>query len=110
MARWFNVALGVWLIVSAFLWPHAPEQFTNAWAVGVLVIALALIAATGQAWARYVNVAAAIWLFLATFLLPRVSAGTAWNHVLVAIAVICFALIPNQPSGIVRPVSGPLRS
>jgi hypothetical protein len=78
--------------------------------VGVLVIALALIAATAQAWARYVNVAAAIWLLLSTFFLPRISAGTAWNHVLVAMAVLSFALIPNQPSGIVRPVSDPLRN
>jgi hypothetical protein len=111
MSRWANVALGLWLVVSAFLWPHSSQQFTNAWIIGALVTVMAMVAATGQAWARYVNATAAAWLFLSTFFFPRVSAGTAWNHVLVAVAIFVFAMITGRPAGAYREASGqPVRT
>ena len=95
-ARWINAALGAWLFTSAFLWPHSEAQFDNTWIVGVLIAAFALVASAGQAWARYVNVAAAVWLFFSTLFLPRTTVLTLWHNVVVAIAVLVFALRPTE--------------
>ena len=43
-ARTLNIALGVWLFISAFLWPHTSAQFTNTWICGALTVAFSLIA------------------------------------------------------------------
>lgn len=95
-ARIANIILGAWLFISAFIWPHSPQQYTNAWLVGLLVMAVAIIAF----WApqvRYLNTLLAIWLFISAWSLPRMTAGTAWNHALVAIAIFIASLIPNLP-------------
>src|SRR5690349_1717021 len=52
--RWLNVLLGVWLFISAFLWPHSQAQFTNTWLMGVLAVIFALLASRLNE-ARYLN-------------------------------------------------------
>ena len=106
-ARYLNVLLGIWLFISAFLWSHTPQQRTNTWIVGLLVVAFSLWALS-YATARYLNTAAAIWLFFSTWALPTLHAGTVWNNLLVAIAVFIFSLIPAGTRAAVRPqpVSG----
>ncbi len=91
--RWINLILGVWLIISAFIWPHTIEQRTNTWIVG-LAIALVSLAAMADDRVRFLNTALAIWLFISAFALPSISAGTQWNNALVAIAVFIVSLAP----------------
>ena len=91
-----NAMFGVWLFISAFLWPHTLPQFHNGWILGVLVTAFALAAIAGVRWARYVNFALGIWLFISTLALPRSSGGTTLNNVLVAAAIIITALLPEH--------------
>ena len=94
--RIINAILGVWLFVSAFLWPHSQAQLTNTWICGVLCVVFSLVAmAVPQA--RYLNTLLAIWLFISAWALPTVSAGTIWNNVLVAIAVFILSLVPATP-------------
>ena len=105
LARGIMILLGIWLFISAFIWPHTMEERTNAWICGVIAVIFALVAMrTPQA--RYVNTALAIWLFISTFALPRISVGTAWNNVLVAIAIFIVSLLPSdwQPR-MVRPAT-----
>jgi uncharacterized membrane protein len=90
-----NIILGVWLVVSAFLWPHSPSQSTNTWVLGVLCASFALIALAVPK-VRYLNTALAVWLFISAWVLPRVSAATVWNNVLVAIAIFLFSLAPSE--------------
>lgn len=92
-----NIILGAWLFISAFLWPHTSAQFNNAIIVGLLAIVFAVVAMAGYVWARYANAALAGWLFLSTLFLPRISTATLWNHILVAVAVFIFAMIPSAP-------------
>lgn len=93
--RVLNVILGIWLFVSAFIWPHTAAEMTNTWILGVLCVVFAVIAmAVPQA--RYLNTALAIWLFISAWALPTVSAGTVWNNVLVAIAIFVASLIPSE--------------
>lgn len=96
LARYINLLLGVWLVISAFVWRHTPEQQTNAWIVGVLVAVIALVA-IGRERARYVNTVLSIWLFVSIWALPTALEATQWNHGLVALAVFIFSLVPNAP-------------
>ncbi len=93
-ARLINVLLGVWLFISAFLWPHTYEQMTNTWILGVLCVVFALIAMRVPQ-ARYLNTALAVWLFISAFALPRATTGTLWNNILVAIAIFVVSLAPS---------------
>ena len=68
-ARIVNIILGIWLVVSAFLWPHSYAQMNNAWIVGVLCVAFALVAMRVPE-ARYLNTLLAVWLFISVWALP----------------------------------------
>lgn len=94
-ARTLNVILGIWLFISAFVWPHTGSQFTNTWILGVLCVIFALVAMR-VAPVRWLNTLLAIWLFISAFALPHRLAGTVWNNALVAIAVFIVSLIPND--------------
>jgi hypothetical protein len=87
--------LGVWLFISAFIWPHTAAQMTNTWIVGVLCMICALVS-MAVPWVRYLNTALAVYLFISTWALPDVSPGTIWNNVLVAIAVFVMSLIAPE--------------
>ena len=93
-ARIWNVVLGVWLFISAFLWPHSETQMTNTWIMGVLS-ALFAVASIYYSPARYLNVALAVWLFISSWALPTIHAATTWNNLLVAVAIFVVALIPG---------------
>jgi hypothetical protein len=87
--------LGLWLFVSAIVWPHTPAQRVNAWVVGVLAVTAALIALRGKKLGRYVNAALGGWLILTALLLPRMTQATFWNHLLVGAAMAFFALVAD---------------
>jgi hypothetical protein len=94
--RIINVILGVWLFISAFIWPHAHAQMTNTWIVGVLCVIFALVA-MAVPWVRFLNTLLAIWLFISAWALPSQTAGTVWNNVLIAIAMFIVSLVPSGP-------------
>jgi len=105
-ARIVNIVLGVWLFISAFIWPHSYSQMTNTWILGVLCVLFALIAMRVPE-ARYLNTILAVWLFISVWALPSLSLGTQWNNALVAIAIFIVSLAPGYlpgPGG-TRPIS-----
>lgn len=91
-----SIILGVWLFISAFLWPHTYDQMTNSWILGVLCVAFGLIAMRIPE-VRYLNGLLAIWLFISAWVLPT-STDTRWNHVIVAIALFLVSLAPGYAS------------
>lgn len=104
-ARIVNIVLGVWLFISAFIWPHSYAQMTNTWIVGVLVVAFSLIAMRVPE-VRYLNTILAVWLFISVWALPSISMGTRWANALTAIAIFFVSLAPaylGGPSN--RPIS-----
>ncbi|WP_437827583.1 SPW repeat domain-containing protein [Sorangium sp. So ce1153] len=103
-ARGINVALGIWLFISAFLWRHSQGQFTNTWVVGALCVVFALLAIWAP-WARYLNTILSIWLFVSAWAIPALSVGTVWNNVLVSVAILIVSLLPTVPAA--RGVRGP---
>jgi hypothetical protein len=95
--RWpgsIPIALGAWLFISAFLWPHGAASAANTWIVGLL-IAIAGLIALRMPWMRWVDTALAIWLFLSTFAMPHVTRGTLWNNLIVALLVFLVSLVPE---------------
>lgn len=105
LVRFSNAMLGVWLFISAFLWPHTVAQFHNAWMTGIIVTSFALAGIAGIRWARFANYGVALWLFLSTLFLPRASSLTGLNHVLVAVLLVITSLFPahvrpNRPAEI----------
>jgi hypothetical protein len=91
-----NLILGVWLFISAFLWPHSQAQMTNTWIVGVLAVVFSLISMYAAPQARYLNTILSIWLFVSAWALPRVSVGTMWNNAIVAILMFIFSLTARR--------------
>jgi hypothetical protein len=90
-ARFANIILGIWLILSSFIWRDAVAHFVNDWVVGVL-IALVALAAFWLPSLRHINSIIAIWLFLSPFWMVWQRTATFWNCVIVAILVFSFSL------------------
>src|SRR5271170_7672622 len=97
-ARIVNIVLGIWLFVSAFLWPHTYAQMNNTWIVGVLCVAFAVIAMRVPE-VRYLNALLAVWLFISVWALPTMLAATRWNNAVVAIAIFFVSLAPGYLGG-----------
>jgi hypothetical protein len=96
-ARLINALLGLWLFLSAVMWPHTPAQRTNAWVVGMLAVTAALAGLTGRKAGRLINAALGAWLIISAILLPRLSPATFWNHLLVGAALALFAMVSHLP-------------
>ena len=103
-ARIINIILGIWLFISAFVWPHTYAQMTNTSILGVLAVAFAIIA-TRVPKVRYLNTVLAVWLFVSVWALPTMSMATMWNNALVALAIFFVSLAPGYLSGGAPPLS-----
>ncbi|HET7752954.1 MAG TPA: hypothetical protein VFK85_03510 [Anaeromyxobacteraceae bacterium] len=93
IARTLNLLVGSWLFLSAFVWRHPDPQFTNTWLVGLLCAVIA-VAAVSYPRARYWNVLLSAWLVFSTLWLPHLR-PTVWNNIIVALAMLAFALVPS---------------
>ena len=93
-ASGINLLIGIWLFISAFVWPHTMGQQTNTWILGVL-IALASAWAMFAPTARYFDTIFAIWLFISTLVIAHQTAGTMWNNLIAAIVVFVLSLVPG---------------
>jgi hypothetical protein len=89
--RYASATLGLWLIISAYLWPHHEAQLANAWAVGLICICASL-ASSLLPRLRFLNAALALWLLASSFALPNLSTVTLLTSVAVAAAVLVLSL------------------
>jgi hypothetical protein len=97
-ARYFNLALASWLLVSAFLWPHREAQFLVTVFVGSLVAIVAPFE-VGSPLVRKLTAAAGAVLVLATIALPRASMLGGLHNALVGIAIMSVSFF-GPPHGI----------
>jgi len=100
-ARILGVLLGLWLVVSVFLWPHTSAQGANAVLCGIACMALTTVGLYFEP-ARYICAGLGAWIFLSTFLLASSSRATVWNNAVVGIAVFVTALVAGGPDEIRR--------
>jgi hypothetical protein len=94
-ARIVNAGLGLWLFVSAFLWPQPLQQRVTNWSIGIMVVTAALLGLAGVKLGRYVNAVLGAWLILASILRTGLSPATFWNQLLVGAALVLFGLAPS---------------
>ena len=99
--RIFNALLGMWLFVTAFMWPHGAPVGTLTIVCAVLTFLLAIGSFYTVA-ARYANLVVAAALFIGTLALPTMTRATVWNNVIVAVAILAAGLIDRGPEGVRR--------
>jgi hypothetical protein len=63
------MALGAWLSISAFAWPHPRWQLLNTAIPGMTIVVIALVACIAP-WVRYVNTALGAYLFVSAWCYP----------------------------------------
>lgn len=99
VARIANMALGLWLFVSMFAWPHTSAQMANAALVGLFVTLTALSAWTTGPGVRLrlFNAALGLWLLVSIGAFPTRSLATNINSAVVGVLVFALALIPQRP-------------
>ena len=88
---WFNLVLGVWLVVAPFVGVGAVNDVAawNSYAAGAAVAIFALAAiARPQVWEEWVNLVIGLWLILAPFALGFADQPVAmWNQIIVGILI-----------------------
>jgi hypothetical protein len=93
-----ETVLGVWLLLSAFLWPHSKGQLLVAVVGGVLCIGYCVRAMLRRH--QDVRLAAvAAWVLVGAFVLPAGNRMTVANHALVAGALLALAAIAGGNAG-----------
>jgi hypothetical protein len=100
-ARYLNLVLASWLLVSAYTWHHSEAQFLITILVGAIVAIVAPFE-LGPPRVRQINMAAGGLLALAAVALPRTSAVTLWHNVLLG-AIIAGVSFFGPPHGDVPP-------
>ena len=91
-ARVVNLLLGVWLFISAFVWPHTAGERLETWILGICIVVFSLVAMSYQP-ARWLNTLAAIALFFATLAVPHSNIGTMWNNIIIAVVVFLLSFV-----------------
>lgn len=92
-----NIAMGVWLVISAFVWPHEPTQRLNAVVFGSMIAVLASLALMWRP-ASWVATLPAVWLFGTSLSAEHRDALTPWHNVAVAFVVFMSATAPVAAS------------
>jgi hypothetical protein len=94
--RLVNAALGAWLVVSTFLWPHVGSTGFSTWLVGLLVLASAL-SAIWVPQARWGSFVLGLWLFFSAFTLVHARRPTVLHDAVVGILIVAISLVPGRP-------------
>jgi hypothetical protein len=100
-ARYLNLALASWLLVSAFLWRHSEPQFLVTILVGAIVAIVAPFEIDSPV-VRKVTTGAGAVLALAAVGLPRTTALTLWHNLLLGLAMVVISFF-GPPHGLMRP-------
>ncbi len=98
----FNVALGLWVIISPFVLGFTGNQ-TARWNDIATGAAVALVAFSGGSWW---NLILGIWLIISPFVLGFANAPVIlWNNVIlgVLIGIIAFVSVTNRPARYAAP-------
>jgi hypothetical protein len=94
-ASGLNVILGIWLIISAFIFAATGAAFWNNVLVGIFVLILASTRVSRPTVATkplgWTNAVVAIWLILAPFVLDYLSLAETWNSIGVGVLLLIFA-------------------
>jgi hypothetical protein len=91
--RTLVVALGAWLIISAFAWQQATSQRINCALAGLTCVILARLG-RGHESAHRLCLAVGAWILLSLFLIWPGQPLTAWSNVLTGMGISAMAALP----------------
>ncbi len=104
-ARWINVVLGAWLIVTAILvGPRAPE-FGDHLFLGIGIFLLAFMA-MGIPRLRYATAVLGAWAVMSPFVFRYLSAPFAFHDIVLGVLVVWAALPPPREPRAAPPAPG----
>lgn len=106
-ASYMSAALGIWQLISTFIWHHDKGQFLVSLVTGIVITVVALTS-LGTPRARVVNLVLGLWLIVSGFVFPHETMGTVWNNVFVGV-VVCFLAILGPESAAARPPASAAR-
>lgn len=95
-ASWFNVILGLWLIISPFVlgYMYEPLAMYNDIFMGILIGGFAFYAAFEEKpAASWLNIAFGIWLFISPLVLNHNVEVAGSNEMIVGVFVVVLALV-----------------
>lgn len=102
VARWLTIAIGTWLVASAFALHDAPAARANSAIIGACMLGVALYAMFMPAM-RWLNTILAGWLIVSTFVVfEHASRAAQWNEAIAGIIVLLASLVRD-----VRPMRSP---
>ena len=91
--RLTNVALGLWVVLSALLlWRRDTAMSVNGWITGAVVIVSSLLAIRVPN-LRFVATAAGVWLIASLFAWPEYSSPAVWNNALIGAFIALTSLV-----------------
>jgi hypothetical protein len=90
-----NLALGVWLQISALAWPHTDDARLSAWLPGLLISIVALLAMSAPPM-RWLNAFLAWLLIFWTYSSAALEPLTYLNGIATGLLVLVFSTIPSK--------------
>jgi hypothetical protein len=100
-ARYLNLALGGWVLVSAFLWRHSEAQFLVTIAAGSVLVIVAPFE-LGSRLVRKIGMVAGSLLALGAIVLPRSTWLTFWHNLIFGLIIAGISFF-GPPHGILHP-------
>jgi hypothetical protein len=88
------IIAGLWLVLSALLWPHTRPVLLNDLIVGGLIIIVGLISLKLHV-LRFAHLALAVWLGVSVFVLPHTNRLTFGHDLIIALLVAIDSLVPG---------------
>ncbi len=95
-----QVALGAWLVLTVFLWPHSRVQAFLALGAGGLTVGLGLLSAKLSS-LRILTALVGVWLLVASFVSPG-GPLTLFNNLAAALLILVLSFFPLGDEPLVR--------
>lgn len=93
--RLANLAIGIWLQVSAFAWPHTDAARISAWLPG-LMISIVAVLSIGVPPLRWINGMLGLLLVGWTMTAADTELWAYWNGIIAGLWVLIFSSIPSK--------------
>ncbi|HTS79592.1 MAG TPA: hypothetical protein VMH40_03245 [Myxococcaceae bacterium] len=91
-ARYATMILGAWFFMSGLIWHHAVAVGSLDWILGLLVIALSVMALR-QPRLHWGIAGLGAWILVQSALLPHLREGTVWNERVTGALVLILGLV-----------------
>lgn len=101
-AAWISLVVGMWLMISAFLFGVGFSS--GIFIIGALVTAFSLIelaSLESVAWVSWINGILGIWLMISPFIAVSSQIGALWNSIVMGLILIVVSVWAGMASSII---------